>query len=166
MNARNTLKIGALVAAMGMVVSSGAMAADNVDQTIGYEVTAINEIAISGNIAAMTINAATAGAQPDPVTDATTSYSITTNGTDMKITAELDTAMPDHVTLSLTATAPSVGTSAGEKALTATAQDVVTDITEVAESGIGLSYELAATVSAGIVAAASKTVTLTIADGS
>jgi hypothetical protein len=128
-------------------------------------VTAINELSVSGNPGALTVNAATAGSQPDAVTDATSSYAITTNGTNKKITAALDTAMPAGVTLSLTATAPTVGSSPGKVALSASAADVVTGITQVADGdGNTLTYELAATVAAGVVESASKTVTLTISN--
>ncbi|MBK1701750.1 hypothetical protein [Thiococcus pfennigii] len=164
MNAQNILKISVLAAAMGMV-SSGAFAADNDDQTITYEVTAINEIAVSGNPGNLTVSTATAGSQPDAVTDDSTTYAITTNGTNKRITAALDEAMPANVTLSLTATAPAGGaSSSGKVALTASAQSVVTGITQVAESEIGLEYELSATVAAGIVASDTVDVTLTIAD--
>ncbi|MCF7984024.1 MAG: hypothetical protein K9L70_06440 [Thiohalocapsa sp.] len=166
MNIKQTRKIGVMTAAVALAISGAALAGNEATQTVGYEVTAIDEIAVSGNPGALTINSATAGSQPDAVTDSGTTYAITTNGTNKKITAALDTAMPENVTLSLTATAPSGGTSSGKVALGATAADVVTGITKVATSGIGLSYELAATVSAGVVASANKTVTFTLTDGS
>ena len=72
--------------------------------------------------------------------------------------------MPANVTLSLTAASAS-GSSAGEQTLSTTAADVVTGLTGVAESGQTLTYGLSATVAAGVVASASKTVTLTIVDG-
>jgi len=67
--------------------------------------------------------------------------------------------------LSLTAAAPSGASAAGKVSLTATAGDLVTGITQVAESGLTLTYELDAEVTAGVVPSATKTVTLTIADG-
>lgn len=126
---------------------------------------AINEISVSGNPGALTVDSATAGSQPDADTDASSSYAITTNGTGKKITAALDTAMPAGLTLSLTAASAS-GTSGGKLTLSDSAADVVTGLTQVAEPTQSLTYELAATVSAGVVASATKTVTLTIVDGS
>lgn len=160
------LKLGTVAMAVGLALSGSAFAGSSATQDVGYQVTAINELSVSGNPGALTVNAATAGSQPNPVSDSSTTYAITTNETGKKLTAAIDTAMPDNVTLSLTATAPSVGTSAGKKSLSASPVDVVTGITQVAESGIGLSYELSATVAAGVVSSSSKTVTLTIADGS
>ena len=49
--------------------------------------------------------------------------------------------------------------------LAVAAAELVTAITEVAESGVAIAYTLSATVSAGVVDSASKTVTLTIVDG-
>jgi len=166
MKRSSTFKVGALAAAVGLLTSGAVLAGASATQDITYEVTAINEISVSGDPGNLTVSTATAGSQPDAVTDSSTTYSITTNETGKKITAAIDTAMPANVTLSLTATAPSVGTSAGKQPLSDSAADVVTGITQVAESGIGLSYELDATVTAGVVESASKTVTLTIADGS
>lgn len=166
MSAQNILKISVLAAAMGLV-SSGAFAGDSATQDVGYGVSAINEIAIDSDLSdtiSLTVATATAGSQPDAVTQSS-DYDITTNGTDKKISAAINTAMPDDVTLSLTATAPTGGTSAGKLGLTATAQDVVSGITKVAETGIALQYELSALVTAGTVESASKTVTLTIIDG-
>jgi len=61
--------------------------------------------------------------------------------------------------------APGSGTSAGAVTLGATDKDVVTGITQVAASGKSISYSLAATVAAGVVASSTKTVTLTLTDG-
>jgi len=148
-------KLFVVLMAMGLCLgfTGMAMAGDNDTQTLGYEVSAINELAASGNPAAMNVTAATAGSEPDAVTDTSTSYAITTNcATDgKKITAVLDTVMPTGTTLKITLAAPSGGTSSGEITLTASAQDVVTAIDGVASSGHQISYELDATVAAGVV---------------
>lgn len=154
-----------LATAIGLVSSCGALAADNANHTVGYAVSAINEIAISGNVSTMTVSTATAGSEPDPVTDATQTYDITTNGTNKKITAALDTNMGTGLTLALTAAAPTGASANSEVSLSTVAADVVTGITEIAESGKTLTYKLTALVTAGVVAADTKTVTLTIADG-
>lgn len=159
-------KLFVVLMAMGLCLgfTGIAMAGDNDTQTATYEVSAINELATSGNPGALTVSAATAGSEPDAVTDTSTSFAITTNcATDgKKITAVLNEAMPSGTTLKITLAAPSGGTSAGEITLTASAQDVVTAIDGVASSGHQISYELDATVAAGVVSSANKTVTLTI----
>lgn len=158
--------IAFVMAALFIGVSSSAFAASSVNQTVTYQVQAINEISVSGNPSALIVNAATAGSQPTAVTDATTTYGITTNGSSKKITGVLNSAMPANTSLKATLTAPTGGTGAGQVTLTASALDLVTGISTVAQSGIGISYEFSATAAAGVIASAQKTVTLTVADGS
>ncbi|PKL47494.1 MAG: hypothetical protein CVV42_12955 [Candidatus Riflebacteria bacterium HGW-Riflebacteria-2] len=147
-----------------MFLGAGAVfAGATADQTVTYEVTAINEISVSGNPAALTVSTAVAGAEPDEVSDSTTTYAITTNQS-KKITGVLDTAMPAGVTLKINLVAPTGGTTVTDVTLLGTATDLVTGISPVAESGKTITYKLSATVAAGVVASANKTVTLTIAD--
>lgn len=140
-----------------------AFAADTATQSATYEVQPINELSVSGNPGALVINTATAGFAPDQVSDATTTYAITTNETGKKITAAINTAMPDNVTLRVTLAAPTGATSVPAVTLGTTALDVVTDITEIAQSGKTITYTLDADVTAGVVESDSKTVTYTIA---
>lgn len=128
-------------------------------QNVSINVAEIAVIAVTGNIS-MTINAATAGQAPDAAT-ASSSYNMTTNGTDKKITAELDAAMPTGLTLNATMAAPTGASSAGKKALSATAVDLVTGISKVRGTGLSLNYEAVATVDAEP-DAYTRTVTYTI----
>jgi hypothetical protein len=149
-----------------LMLGAGALfAADSITQTVTYEVTPINEISVSGSPGALTVNAATAGSEPDQVSDTTTTYAITTNGTSKKITGVLNTAMPTGMTLKVNLVAPTGGTNIEDVTLTNVAADLVTGITEVAESAKAITFKLNATVLAGVVESANKTVTLTIADG-
>ncbi|MDI3543420.1 MAG: hypothetical protein PWP57_1025 [Candidatus Atribacteria bacterium] len=142
-----------------------ALAANTATQTVTYQVDAINEISVSGDPSALTVSTATAGSEPDAVTDNSTTYAITTNETSKKITGAIDTAMPTGLTLEVNLAAPTAGgTSAGDVALSATAADLVTGIAQIAESGLGITYTLSATVAAGVVTSATKTVTLTLTD--
>ncbi len=156
-------KLTAILATAGLICATSgiALAANSDTQTVTYEVTAINEIVATGD-PTLTVNAAVAGSAPTQVTDATTSYAMTSNET-RKITGALDTAMPAGLTLKANLTAPSTGTSAGAVTLTNVAADLVTAIAPVAESALGIAFSLDATVAAGVVASASKTLTLTIA---
>jgi hypothetical protein len=160
---KKILVLAAIVISIGL--SSPAFAADNSAQTITYEVQSINEIAVSGNPGALVVNTAVAGSQPTAATDATTTYSITTNSSFKKITGMLSAAMPANTALRLTLTAPTGASSAGQVTLTASAQDLVTGISTLAEGGLGISYEFSATLSAGIISSAQRTVTLTVVDG-
>jgi hypothetical protein len=144
----------------------GSAFAQTATQTVTFQVTAIDEISVSGDPGALIVNSATAGSQPDAATDATTSYAVTTNGSSKKVTGEIDSAMPANTTLAVTLTAPSGGSSAGQVTLTTSAADLVTGISTLAESGMTISYNFSATAAAGVVASDTRTVTLTLTDGS
>ncbi|UCB52267.1 MAG: hypothetical protein JSV10_09830 [Candidatus Zixiibacteriota bacterium] len=156
------------MAVLGFVLGTSILAmSDNIaTQSVSYEVSAINEIEVSGDPGALVVNTATAGSEPNAATDATTTWDITTNGgTDAKkLTGATDTDMPANTTLEINLTAPTGATSPGDVTLSATAADLVTLIDSVAESGLSITYTLSATVAAGVVTAASKTVTLTLTD--
>ncbi|MBI2298713.1 MAG: hypothetical protein HYU66_07145 [Armatimonadetes bacterium] len=160
---KQTLRVLFLVGLLG----SGAWAASNDTCTIHYEVQAINELNIVAGSVTLTVNAATAGSQPDQAS-ASTTYNISNNTgaagaspTD-KITGAINTDMPAGTTLKVTAGATTGGTSAGAVTLTSVAADLVTGVANVAETGLSLGFTLDATVSAGVVASASKTFTMTI----
>lgn len=158
-------KLTAVLATAGLICATSgiALAANTATQTVTYEVSAINELSVSGNPGTLTVSTATAGSAPDAVSDATSTYAITTNETGRKITGAIDIAMPVGVTLTANLAAPTGGTSAGAVTLTALAADLVTGITELNESAKVITYDLSATSAAGVVPSATKTVTLTIA---
>lgn len=153
-----------ICAAISMGISGSALATNTDTQTVNFEVSAINELTL-GAAVTLTVNSATAGSQPNAATDSS-DYALTTNGTGKKITAAIDTVMGTGLTLTVNVTAPSGGTSAGVVDISnaTTAVDVVSGITQVTGSAIAIDYSLAATVDAGVVAAASKTATYTITD--
>lgn len=137
--------------------------AQTATQTVSYEVAAVNEISVSGS-PSLVINSATAGSGLSSAS-ASATYAITTNETNRKVTAQIDSNMPSGVTLSVTLDAPTGGTSAGAVNLSTTAQDVVTGVSSINQSGLSITYGLSATVAAGVVAAGNKTVTYTITAG-
>jgi hypothetical protein len=162
---RKFTKFTAFLAAVLVLGASGiAMAGATATQTVTYEVQAINELSVSSATASLAVNAAVAGSAPTAVTDASTTYAITTNEA-KKITGAIDTAMPTGVTLKVTLAAPAGGTSSGDVTLSAIAADLVTGIATLNESGKTITYNLSATSAAGVVASATKTVTLTITAG-
>jgi hypothetical protein len=129
-------------------------------------VSAINELSVSSPTVSLTVSAATAGSAPTAASDSSTSYAITTNESNRKITGILNTAMPSGVSLSASLAAPSGGTSLGAVVLTESAQDLVTGISTLNATGKAITYNLSATSAAGVVPSASKTVTLTVTAGS
>jgi hypothetical protein len=158
----------AILVALSMVFIAGpVMAGDKAIQTVSFVVGAINDISVSGDPGTMFVSAAIAGSEPEEVSDASTTYSITsTASTDnKKITASINTPMPNGVTLKINLDAPRGATSSGDVDISnaTNSVDVITAIDSIAESGKTITYKLGATVAAGVVSD-NKTVTLTIAD--
>lgn len=143
---------------------ASAMASNVATQTVTFEIQAINEISVSGDPGNLVINSATAGSQPNSDSDNSTTYSITTNESDKKITGKIDSAMPANTTLQINLVAPTGGSSQGNVTLTTTDADLVTNISQVAQSGLTITYTFSATVSAGTLSSDSRTVTLTLTD--
>ena len=110
----------------------------------------------------MTINAATAGSQPDSVMDSSTTYSGLAV-LSSKITGNLNAAMPTGVTLQVQLQAPSGTSSAGLVTMGTTASNLVTGLVVLAAfNNLTITYRLSATVSAAIHSNVSRTLTLTL----
>jgi len=154
------LAIGALAALSAVNTAS----AQTATQTVTFQVTAINQVAVTGT-PSLVINTAVAGSAPTSVTSSGNTWSVTTNQTGASITASIPTAMPAGLTLSANLTAPSGATSTGLTAIGTTAVNVVTGITKLNASGLALSYQLDATAAAGVVGSATRVVTYTITGG-
>jgi hypothetical protein len=153
------LTIGALVAFAAVNTASA-----QVTQTVTFQVSAINQIAVTG-APSLTINAAVAGSAPTSVTSAANTWSVTTNQSTAMITASIPLAMPVGLTLSANLTAPAGATSTGLTALGTVAVNVVTGITKLNSAALGLTYQLDATAAAGVVSSATRVVTYTITGG-
>jgi hypothetical protein len=122
-------------------------------------------VTVSANPAALKITTAIAGSQPISVSDNSTTYTVVTPnpaGRTYKITAQLDALMPTNVTLTATLAAPTGATSVGPVALDLTARDMVTGIPRSTNATQSITYQLSATVSAGVIASTSRKVTLTV----
>lgn len=149
---------------MVALFAASAVQAQTATQTVTFQVDAINEVAFAG-APSLTINAATAGSAPTSATSNVATWAVTTNQSGAKITASINAAMPAGVTLQANLAAPAGATSAGLTSLTTVAADVVTGITQLAASALGVTYQLNATAAAGVVASQSRTVTYTITGG-
>jgi hypothetical protein len=134
-------------------------------QTVTYQVTAINQMSITGAAPTLIVNTATAGSAPTTATSSGITWAVTTNQTGAKISAAIPTVMPAGLTLSATMGAPAGATSAGIKPITTTAVDLVTGITKLNASGLTLTYSLDATTAAGVVASGTRVVTFTVYGG-
>lgn len=151
--------------AAGLAVAATGAAAQTATQTVNYQVDAINQIAVSAPSVSLTVNAAVAGSAPTAVSSSTTTWAVTTNQTGAKITGSIASAMPSGLTLTVSLSAPTGGSSAGTQTLGTAAVDLVTGITKLNQSSLGITYSLSATSAAGVVVAASRTVTFTITGG-
>ena len=121
-------------------------------------------LSVSGNPGLLRVSTAIAGSEPLSVSNATSTYTVTTGNANRtyKITARLSVPMPADVTLTASLAAPPGATSLGPIALDATDRDVVLDIPRRTNATQGITYMLGATVAAGVVPTSSRTVTLTI----
>ena len=138
--------------------------AQTATQTVTFQVDAINDLSVSGT-PSLVINSSNSGSAPSSATSAGHTWAVTTNQTGAKVTASIGSDMPAGLTLSAVLSAPSGANSAGLKALSTTPVDVVTAISKLNASGLGLSYQLDATAAAGVVPSTTRVVTYTITGG-
>ena len=122
-------------AAFALLASAAAHAGNTATQTVTFSVSAIIELAVSGNPGALAVSGAAAGSNPTTAMDATTSDWVTANQTGQKITGAINTAMPADTTLALTLGTLPGATSAGAVNLTTTATNLVTGISTRAHLG-------------------------------
>lgn len=153
-----------LIAALGFF-RAGLVSGGNVSShVVVFDFQEINEIGFTGN-PNLSISSAIPGQQPSDVTDASSICAITTNGTGKRLTASIDAPMPADTSLKVNVEAPSgSGASQGYVTLTTTASNVVTGISQVADSACTVTYKLSATVAAGVRSSDTRTVTFTLSD--
>lgn len=156
----------AVMLAAGILFAAGSASAQDVtgSQTASFEIQAFRSISVSGDPGALVITGAEPGSAPTSVTDATTTWAVSTNESNLKVTGEIPEGMPTGVTLSVNLAAPADATSQGSQALGIAAVDLVTGITQVDEVGLMITYTLDATSDAGVIAADSRIVTLTLTE--
>lgn len=122
-----------------------------------------DSLSLSANPSAFTINSATAGQQPNSVTNSSTTYSVTTLNTVRSINGKLSANMPTGVTLTVSLAAPTGATSLGAVSMTSVAQNLITGIPKnTTSTGKVVTYTLSATVNAAKVTNGTRTLTLTV----
>lgn len=152
-------------AALALMIVSMAGTAAAQTQVVNFQVQGINQVAFTSTPVTLTITTAVAGSDPTPVSDASSVWAVTTNQTNAKVSASINSVMPAGVTLSVALASPVGATNAGTVALTAVSQDLVTNITKQKASAQSVTYTLDATVAAGVIASSSRTVTYTLTPG-
>jgi hypothetical protein len=157
--------VGAVI--LNFAIPMDTMAQATATQNVTLAVNAVYKIVTSGNPGAMTITTGTAGTNAlTSVSDASTNYSITQNfGATVKVTANLNTALPAGYTLQMNL-ASTKGTSAGAVDISATtpasAANVVSNIAMGADANQTITYTFGANASAGVLTSTAKVVTLTL----
>lgn len=122
-----------------------------------------DSLSLSGNPSALTISTATAGQQPNSVSNSSTSYGVITTNTVRRITGSLSSNMPSGVTLQVQLAASSGATSAGSVTMTTTATNLVTSISKNTTAPLlTVTYTLSATAAAAHVSNATVVLTLTL----
>jgi hypothetical protein len=147
------------------VLPTARAAAQTATQTVQFQVNAVNQIAVSGSPAPLAITTATAGSGLTSATTSGTSYAVTTNESNQKISASINEALPEGVTLEVSLAAPAGALSAGSIALGTAAADVVTGISTTASSALPITYRLSADTQVQL-GPTTRTVTFTIVAGS
>lgn len=153
----------AVLGAVALLAPAGADA-QTATQVVRFEVTAINQIGVTGSPAPLAITSATAGSSPTSVTSAGSSLAVTTNESNKKITAAIDQPLPSGVTLEVTVVAPTGASSANYVSLSTSSADLVTGISATNAVSLPLTYRLSATPQASI-GMQTRTITYTIVSG-
>ncbi len=136
------------------------------NQLVTIEVKTVNKINISGPVSLTIDNAIPGGAGLQPVSNNSTSYNLTHNGSATgKITASINSGLPTGIKLELTL-ASTLGTSKGIQDISnaTVALDVVDGINKGKDAAQMITYNFSATPEAGVFASTVKTITLTVSD--
>lgn len=156
------VRLLSMTLAICVVLAGAALGASSDGHTVTVQVSAVNELAVSGGNITLTVNSATAGSDLDDATDNTTcELDWTTNQASKKITAETNLAAPSFI-LKVVAQNVSGGTAAPEVTLSTTAQDFVTGASQSSGS-CDLAYTASATAAQGT-GSDVHTITYTITD--
>lgn len=118
--------------------------------SVRAEIAPVRAVGIIGDGRLM-LHARAIGQAPAPAVDASTRYSIATNGESSRIVAALqDAALPEGLVLEVSLAAPGTGTSVGMRALEhGRAVPVVTAIGQVRAAEVPITYQLSAAGAAG-----------------
>lgn len=144
---KSRLPFIALVLAALVAPTAAAQGLATTTQDVTIVVEEVNQISVSAPVT-LTFDAATAGSDFDDVTNDGSTYAVTTNGESRKITGKLGAAFASGITLSVELEAPTGATAESAQPLPSGASeavDLVSGISGVSESGLGITYTAAAT---------------------
>ena len=129
---------------MFALVSGRVLEAQVATQTVTFSVVSSSRAAIASVAAPMTVRMASASRPLSSASVAGSSYAITTNESNQKISASLNEALPSGLSLAVSLSPPAGASSRGATKLGATAADVVTGISAASFSSLPLVYTLTA----------------------
>lgn len=135
------------------------MAGNTATQTVRFQIQALSEIAVSGNPNILVVEKDRL--LKKEVVDRSTTYAITTNSVNQKITGKIDVPMPNGVTLTINLSPPNGTAGTGEVVLSDTATDLVTGIYRKAAANLPITYRLSAAPQADV-QNSQRTIILTI----
>jgi hypothetical protein len=161
---RITRLVIALTGALALGLCAERVHAQTATQTVTFRVVPISRIAISAPVGPIVVSTASAGSAPTSASMGGTTYAISTNEVNQKISAALDAPMPNGVSLAVSLAAPAGAASIGATTLSTASADVVTGISTVSAASLPIVYTLSASASAPV-APGTRTVTFTIAAG-
>ena len=118
--------------------------AQTATQDVTVVVPEVESIAVGAGAVTLTFTTPTAGSAFTDATQ-TSSYNITVNTEDNKITGLLDSDFATGITLSVKLAAPSGASSEDYVDLSTTAADLVTDVATVNATGLSIDYTASAT---------------------
>ena len=130
-----------LLLSLVLAASASAQSSNSTTQNVTVVVEEVNEISVSDDVTLTVNTATTAGGDFDPVENTASTYAVTSNGSNKKITGQLVADFTTGITLEVDLVAPSSGSSEGKQTLTsASAVDLVTGVAQVSDSGLGITY--------------------------
>ncbi|MDQ7826689.1 MAG: hypothetical protein RDV48_28055 [Candidatus Eremiobacteraeota bacterium] len=150
-----------IAAALLFVLAAPVHGSNVVVGVVNLQANSISELSVSGSPAPLTVNSAVAGEEPTAVSDSTTRYSFTTNGTNLKITVRIDSNTETGTALMIAFKKPD-STWTSDLLLTSSTVDAVTGLTKIKGKNLDLRYTFSATVDAGEIDTTTRTVFFTL----
>lgn len=136
-----------------------------VNYVVNYEVKPLTDISVDKDPQPLVIDTAVAGEDPTPVSDSSTSYSFSTNGSAKKITAVLNQKLPDYTRLTIKLAAPPGGSSLGEVELNTNPVELVAGIGRKKAKNLNITYTFYDDARSGVIPPTMLKVTFTVTDG-
>jgi len=134
-----------LIFACLLYLEPSAFAGNSAQQTVQFAVEEINEVSVSGDPETMYVQSGEPGRLPPEVSESSTTYNITTTSSNKKITVHLTQSSydPTFCYLKVNLQPPPGATSPGDVQIPGdnSSANVVTGISKVSQSGLGISYK-------------------------